>query len=112
MAIDALRPFSLVIAAENREILGVVIERRGYPCGLAVTGGTIGGELRGRMIGVDGLVVISLVAPDTGVRRVGIITAMTGGAVVSNQCMGAIQCIVSVVDRERGRIPVRVSGVT
>lgn len=73
MTVGAKRPGSVVLAGIDREILSVVIECRRAPCCGCVTGLAIRWELGRKMRRVITLVVIGLVAADTGIRGGGVI---------------------------------------
>ncbi len=87
MAVGTGTPFTLVFSTVNREKLGVVVKSRGRPGGFAVATGTIGGELRGRMVWIGGRVVIRSVTARAGIRRSIVVAVVTGGAIVRNNRM-------------------------
>lgn len=90
MTIDAGSPFALMFATENGEVLSVMIEGGRDPARFAVTGCTVCGKHQHTVIGINGLVIVRLMAPGTGGGRVEIISVVTSSTIVGDQCMGAI----------------------
>lgn len=90
-----------------KRINDIVIESRRHPGCFVVASRTVGGELRCRVVGIRGIVIIGGVAAVAGVGRVVIIPVVAGGAVIRNGGVRAVQGIEIVVDRERCRLPAR-----
>ena len=100
MTIGTLIPFTLVFAAVNGEILPVVIERRRGPGRFGMATRTISREMRRRVVGIGGLVVIVEVTS----RAVGGCAGITGG-----MAFGAIDRLVRSFQREIGGIVVKIA---
>ena len=111
MAFHTLRPFALVLAAVDREILGIVIEVGRDPGILGMAAGAIRRELGCYMVRVLGVVEIVAVAPEAGVGRVVVIPVMAGGAIITDTRMRPNERIEIIVDGEGGRHPVRGGGM-
>lgn len=108
MAIGACVPFAVVLSRVDREIEPVVVPVCRDPCRLRMAVGTGCRELGCSMWRVIRLVIIILMASDTGIGRGIVIAVMAHCAIIGNCHMGAGQDVVIVVDRECGRGPVRV----
>jgi len=70
-----------------------------------------GRKLRRHMVRARCLIVSISMAPVTGVRRIDIVSLVTGGAIVSHIQMGSLDYVVVVVNRKCGRLPARVDGM-
>ena len=97
MTFDALIPCTFVISTENGEVLTVVVPGRWRPCVLSMAAFAVGRELGRLVIRIVRIVVLALVATETGSRGVDVIPVVAGIAVVGDSCMGARQHIVIVV---------------
>lgn len=86
-------------------IYRVVVKSRRHPGGFAVTGFTIGWEIRRFVVRIGGLVVIADMAAGAGVGRVVVVSLVAAGAIVGHGRMRAVQGVVVVVNRKRGRLP-------
>jgi len=93
----------------DREILTVMVEGGGYPCGCGMTRLTIGWELGRSVRRIGSLVVIVQVTPNTGIRGGVIVPVMA--LVASGRDMCAGQWPVIIVNRECGRTPARVGSM-
>ena len=89
----------------------IVIKSSRRPGGLAVTGCTIHGELRGGVVRIGGRIVIGRMTPCTGIGRVVVIPVVTGSTIVGNLRMRSVQGVIIVVDRKTRRRPARVGGM-
>lgn len=88
-----------------------MIERGRHPAVHSVAGFAIGREL-GRQVGrIGGLVVIRLMAAETGVRRRSVIAVMANIAIITYTGMSTLQRPVVIMDREGGRLPSGIGSV-
>ena len=62
-------------------------------------------ELRNSMIWVGSLVIGSGMTSKASIRRIGIITLMTGSAIAGDRHMSSGKSIVSIMSREGSRLP-------
>ena len=108
MAIHTLAPFTVVGTTVNWEILPVVIKSSGHPGCFAVATGAVRRELRRRVVGIGGLVVIGGVAARAGIRCIVVVAVVAGRAVVGHCCVRTVQRMVIVVDGKGGRHPVHI----
>ena len=111
MAIDTGAPFAIVLAAENGEVLPVVIEGGRDPAGFTMTGSAVLRKHQGSVIRIGSLVIVRLVASGTGAWCIEVIPVMTGCTVIGDQGMGAIQGVEVIVIGEQGRVPVGICGM-
>ena len=63
------------------------------------------------MIRIGGLVVFIRVASKAKIRSIYIIALVAGKAIAGNSCVCSLQRIIIIMDRESGRLPVRISGM-
>lgn len=68
-------------------------------------------ELGGGVVGVEGRVVIGLMAPCASIGCIIVIAVVASRAVIRNRSVRPIQSIKIVVDGEGCRIPVRIGGM-
>ena len=104
-------PFAFVRPAVNREIHIVVVKVCRGPGRFTVA--ILAGCRKSRrsVVWIVCLIIFRLVAAVTGVGRVVVIAVMTGGAVVGNERMRAVQRIIIVVNIECSRRPAGCGGV-
>ena len=88
-----------------QRIKTIVVECRRHPGSLIVAALAIGREFRRRVVRIGRLVVIRRMTARTGVRRVGVIAFMAGGALVGNGRMRTVERIIIVVDGKTGGRP-------
>lgn len=105
MTLGTLVPLILVLAAVNREILRIVIERGWVPGTLTVALIAIGRKTGRDMVGIGRLVVVRLVAAGAGIGRGVVVAVVTGRALVGNGCVCPVQRIIIVVNGKGGRLP-------
>ena len=105
VTIGALIPFTLMISAVDREVLGIVIEIGGCPGCFIVATGAIGRKLCRNVVRVGGIVVIIGMAARTGIRGIVVVPVVTRCTVIRNACMRSIQRVVAVVIGEGCRLP-------
>lgn len=77
-----------------------------------MTHGTVGRESGSLVIGVRRGIIIGLVTTDAGVGCIVVVSIVTGCTVIGYVGMCSNQRIIVVVNRERGRHPVRIRSVT
>ncbi len=111
MAIDTLIPLAVMGPAVDGEILPVVVEGGRRPARLIMATGAIRRELSRLVVGIGRLVVVRIVAPETGIRRIVIITVVAGGAVVGNGGVRSLEDVVVVVVGKGRRHPTRIGGM-
>lgn len=70
------------------------------------------GDANGRMIRVTRLVILGGMAAKTGIGCVVVIILVTGKTVGGNAQVSACQWVIIFMDREGGRLPARLGGVT
>ena len=112
MTIGTGVPLVFVFPGVDREILTVVVPICRGPCSLSVAVGAGCWKLRSCMRRTGCLVVVYEVAADTCVGSSVIISVMAIDAIVRYDNMSACQNIIIVVDRESGRRPVWIGGMT
>ena len=105
VAVCTLVPLSLVLATVNRKISSIVIKSGRHPGRLTVTGGTVVRKLCCPVIRIPGLVVVRLMAADTGIGRIVVVLIVTSTAIVPDQCMSSLQRIKLIVYIETGWTP-------
>lgn len=76
-----------------------------------MAGGAIGAELGLQVVGIGSGIVIGLVATDTGVGRIIIVSVVAGGTIVGDDGVCAVEGIEIIVDIEGSRHPVRIGGM-
>ncbi len=76
-----------------------------------MAGGTIGRELCSGVVRIGRGCIIRCVTTVTCVRRVRVVPVVTGRTIAGNSRVRTLQHVVVVVDRERSRIPARISRV-
>ena len=86
-----------MLAAVNREIEVIMIPVGRLPGGLRVTCLTGVWKLGGLMVRIIGLVVVTLVTSITCVRRIVIVSVVTGSTLVCYRRMSSEQRIIGVV---------------
>ena len=86
-------------------IEGIMVKSRGRPCGFGVAKGAISRESCVDVAGICGGDVIVVMTGGAGVWRIGVVTVMASGAIVSDRGMSAIQGVVGVMNRERSGFP-------
>ena len=88
----------------------ITVVKSGWnPCCLGMAGLTGIGKLRNSMVWLGSLIVISSMAPEAGFGCTGIITVVTGSAIIGYSRMSSGKCVIRIVNRERSRFPARVS---
>lgn len=97
VTLQALHPFIFMLAAKDGEVSAVVIKGRGNPGRLAVARSAIIGELRAAVVGIFGIVKISLVAADAGIGRIVESVCVAGLTVGGDPGVGAFQDVKLVV---------------
>ena len=97
VAVNTIHPFPLVLPAVDREILAIMVKGRWHPGIFSMTGRTVGREKIAAVIRVIGPIIIRLVASDTGVRCVVIISVMAAGAICCNGRVRSVQLVIIVV---------------
>jgi hypothetical protein len=111
MAFTAGVPYPPVPSAVNREILPVMIKCRWLPAVHRMTILTIRREKCRTVVRVDGIVVILLMAPRTGIGCIAVIPVMAKGTIVGNDGMCPVKRIEVIMIVKRCRCPVRICGM-
>ncbi len=96
----------------RERIDGIVVKSGWRPGGFRVAGSAIGRKLRGYVVWVGRRVVIRCVTAVACVGRVIVVpSGMTRSAIVGDDRVRPVQCVIIVVNWERGRFPARRSGM-
>lgn len=111
VAIRTLIPLSIVFAAVYREVHAIMVKSSRRPGGLAMTGYTVCGESRRRVVGIIGCIVVSQVAAYASIGRIVVVAVVTSRTVVGYAGMSANQSPEAVVYRESSRIPIGVGSM-
>ena len=118
-AIAGIRSICVVALVTGEAIIGngsmsssqrvnrAVVKSRGTPGSLRMTGFAGGGELRGNMIRIRGLIVLCHMTTIADICSVVVISFVAAVTVISNLHMGSLQDKIIVVNGECGRLPVR-----
>ena len=96
-------PGTLVPSRIYWEILSIMVKGGWYPCRGAVTGLAVGAELCCSVIRIIGVIIIRLMASNTGIGSCCIISFMT--LIASYGCMESGQWIIGVVNCKSSRLP-------
>ena len=105
VTIGTLVPFTFVIPAVDRKILGIVIEVSRRPGCLTMATVAVCRKLCSNVIGVGCVVIIICMTTCAGVGGVIIVTVVTLGAIIGDTGMCTVQRVVAVVAGEGCRLP-------
>lgn len=91
MAIDTIIPFTLVLAAVNREVHVVMVETGWLPGGFRVTILTGRRESGSGMVRIISPVVVIGVASETGIWCIVVVSVMAGNTIISYNGMCPVE---------------------
>jgi hypothetical protein len=101
----ALRTISYGCMCTGKRVRVVMVKSGRNPCCLRMTALAGFGKLQSSMIRLSSLIIINCMASITSLWRIGIITIMTGSAIIGYCHMGSGKSVISIVSRERSRLP-------
>lgn len=98
VAVHALIPLIPVFSAVNGEMHAIVVEVCRRPCRFGMADPAVGWELSGGMAGIGGLVIVIRMTAITGVQGIVVISVVAGRAVIGDTRMCPVKGIVIIVN--------------